>query len=74
MVILCITFVHIASTKFKVVLHGLRFDGLSVLGNNWLIINLKEADLTYEGIETPVTYQTIPWCGSLARVWLARLW
>lgn len=40
--ILCITSGHIASTKFKVVLHGLRFDGLSVLGDNWLIINLKE--------------------------------
>lgn len=57
--ILCITSGHIASTKFKVVLHGLRFDGLSVLGNNWLIINLKEADLTYEGIETPVTYSGV---------------
>ena len=49
-VILCITSGHIASTKFKVALHGLRFEGLSVLGNNWLIINLKEADLIYEGI------------------------
>ena len=53
MVILCITSWHIASTKFRVVLHGLRFDGLSVLGSIIdLIIDLKEADLIYEGIET----------------------
>jgi len=56
-VILCITSGYIASTKFKVVLHGLRFGRLSVLGDNWL--NYR-----------PVTYQTTGMARSL--VWLAR--
>jgi len=62
--ILCITSGHIASTKFKVVLHGLRFDGLSVLGDNWL--NYR-----------PVTYQTIGralrLCASRLEAWLQAL-